>query len=344
MRTKEPTEKKEPKGKDTDTNSVLNEINKKFGEGTIIRLGDKPNNVVETLSTGVLGIDHYVLGVGGFARGRMSELYGAEGVGKSFLCLSAIADAQRKGYKAAFIDAEGTLDLQQAICAGVNVDDLFISSPDSGNDALTIAELLIKSDQFQVVVLDSVAALVPVQETVDTFNYGDSLPGLHARLMSQACRRLNPLVGKHNVWLLLTNQVRETMSTMGYGDNLITTGGRALRFYASQRLDIKRVQQLKTDDVITGHRIKVRAPKNKVGVPFREHAYDVSYGENSVKLNELIEEGVEEGILKRSGAYYFYNEQNIGQGAAKAKAYLLENPEVLTTIEGQVIEKLKIRK
>jgi recombination protein RecA len=255
------------------------------------------------------------------------------------ICLMAIADAQRKGLKAAIVDAEHALDINVAEMLGVDVDNLLISQPDNGPQALEITDMLITSGQFGLVVVDSVAALVPIQETSETFSYGDAVVAVHARLMSQAMRRLTPLVAKHNTALIFTNQIRATIQSFGYGDNTVTTGGMALKFFSSQRIELKRLQQVKVGDEIVGHKVKAKVVKNKVGTPYKEYTYTITYGENGVKYNELVELGVEYGLIKKGGAWFSYGEGK-WQGTEKLKDALKNNAEMYNELHAAVLEKL----
>lgn len=322
----------------SDSLSVITEINKKFGEGSLFKLSERDIQKVEAFSTGSLGLDA-ALGVGGIARGRLTEVFGGEAAGKSSLCLSVIADAQAKGYSCAIVDAEHTLDTNLATILGVDLDSLFVSQPLDGNQSLEITKALIESGQFAVVVVDSVTALVPEQETSEGFAFGNASVGLHARLMSQACRVLSPLASDKNTALIFTNQLREKIGAMGYGDNTTTTGGRALKFFASQRIELKKIQQIKENDTVVGHIIKAKVVKNKVARPYLDATYEITYGKNAVQLNEVIALGIEYGYIKRTGSYYTLDEFKV-QGSAKLKLYLEENVEVFQDLRSKVKESL----
>jgi recombination protein RecA len=248
-------------------------------------------------------------------------------------------DFEEQNFLAEGMIVHNSLDIEIAKLLGVNIEDLFVSQPDSGNQSLEIAKLLINSGEFAVVVLDSVTALVPEQETTDNFSFGDASVGLHARLMSQACRVLSPLAATKNVALIFTNQIREKIGGMSY-DNTTTTGGRALRFYSSQRIELKKIQQVKTDEEVTGHIIKAKVVKNKVARPYRECTYEITYGQNAVRLNEILELGVKYGLISKGGSWYSYGDTKIGQGSAKVKNFLIENKEIADTIETAIKEKL----
>lgn len=321
-----------------DALSVISEINKKFGDGSIFKFSDKPNINVEAFSTGILGLDS-ALGVQGIARGKITEIIGQSGSGKTGICLSAIASAQKLGYKCAIVDTEHALALDYAELLGVNVEDLFVSQPDTGNDGLAIVKLLIESDQFALVIIDSIAALTPMQET-DQEDFGSSNIGLHARLMSQAMRKLSPLVSKHNTALLMTNQLRANVGAMGHAEQWVPTGGQAVKFFSTVRIELKRMNQVKEGDSIVGHLMSAKVIKNKLAPPFKTCQYEITYGENSVKLNELIELGSKFGFITKGGSWYSYGDTKIGQGAAKVKNFLIENKDIAETIETAIKERL----
>lgn len=318
-----------------DSLNIISEINKKFGEGSIFKLGDKIAEDVEAFSTGILGLDA-ALGIKGFPKGRISEILGAPGTGKTSICLSAAADAQRKGEKVAFIDMEHALSNLHAQNLGVDVDALFVAQPNSGNDGLSIAKMVIESGQFGLVIIDSVAALLPEQEEAQE-DFGSSNVGLHARLMAQACRKLNPLVSVNNVALVFVNQYRVNIAALGYGDNQVPTGGNSLKFFASLRIDLKRINQIKdkdTDSVI-GHYMKAKVLKNKCFKPFLEYQYPVYYGVDSVNLDEIVELSVEYGYVKKAGAWVNYGELK-WNGLTKFKQALLENNELADELKVKI--------
>jgi recombination protein RecA len=321
--------------------SVVDEINKKFGDGSIVKLGEKKLIEVEAFSSGILGLDA-ALGIKGFPRGRITEIIGNSGTGKTSICLSSIADAQRRGYNCAIVDAEHAIDADHARLLGVDVDNLFISQPDSGNDCLSITQKLIESDRFPLIVLDSIAALTPVQET-EQEDFGSANVGLHARLMSQAMRKLNPLVSKHNVCLIMTNQLRANIGAMGYAEQMVPTGGNAVKFFSSVRVELKRLNQIKEGDDIVGHIMKAKVLKNKCYKPFTEYQYDVKYGTNNLQLDEIVALGVEYGEINKGGAWFNLGEEKF-QGAAKLKTYLQENQEVFQELKEKVLNKLHEQK
>lgn len=318
---------------------VLEDINKKFGPGSLIRLGDNPIEKPETISTGIIGLDH-ALGIGGFPIGRLVEVYGQSGTGKSCICYQTMASAQAKGYNVAYIDAEQAFDPGTAEMLGVKVDDLFVSQPSSGNEALEIAELLIKSKEFKLVIIDSVAALVPTEEL--TADYGDAVIGRQAKLVSQACRRLSPLCNENNVLLVFTNQIRDNIGAFGYAEQTQTVGGKALPFFAGIRIELKRIQQVKDGEVIVGHRIKAKTVKNRTAAPFKETQYEITYGQNDIKYNEIMELGVEHKIIDKSGAWYSYKGERVGQGKDNSKLWLKANPEKTAEIELEIRKKLEL--
>lgn len=322
----EKTEKKEQ------ATLVLDDINKKFGQGSIFRLGDKSGVPVETISTGIIGIDA-ASGVGGFARGKIIEIYSDTGCGKSCLTLQVIANAQKRGLKCAILDTEHALSLETCAMLGVNVDDLFVSQPSSGNESLEICEMLVKSGDFGVVVVDSVAALVPTEEI--NGDYGDAVIGRQAKLMNQACRKMTAAVGSTNTCLIFTNQIRANLQSFGYGDQTVTTGGMALKFFSSMRLELKRMQQIKSGDEISGHHVKATFKKNRCAAPFKTAEYEITYGQNSVKFNELVDLGVEYKFIDKGGAWYTYNGER-WQGKENAKAFLMQNPEVANQLETKI--------
>lgn len=313
--------------------STLSELTKRFGDGTIIRLGDATHMAVETIPSGSLGID-VILGVGGIPRGRITEIYGPESSGKTTVCLHVIAEAQKRGGLCAFIDMEHALDPAYAERLGVNVDTLYISQPDTGEQALEITEALVRSGALDVIVVDSVAALVPRAEIEGEM--GDSHVGLQARLMSQALRKLSGAIKHSNATVMFTNQLREKIGVM-FGSPETTSGGRALKFWASVRLDIRRLQSIKKGDETIGNRTKVRVTKNKVAAPFRECEFDIMFFEHGIsKVGEIVDFGVELGIVDKKGAFFRYNEGLLGQGRENSKIFLLENPAVADEIEDAI--------
>jgi recombination protein RecA len=316
--------------------SALTQIERQFGKGSIIRLGQRDTTNVPAISTGSIAVDH-AIGVGGFPRGRVVEVYGPESSGKTTLALSVVGQAQKRGGVAAYIDAEHALDAEYAAKLGVDIDNLLVSQPDNGEQALEIAEMLVRSNSVDVVVIDSVAALVPRAELEGEM--GDSHVGLQARLMSQALRKLTAIVAKSKTCLVFINQIREKIGVM-FGSPETTTGGRALKFYSSVRIDIRRIASLKEGDEVTGSRAKVKVVKNKVAAPFRQAEFDIDYGEGISRLGELIDLGVEHKLVTKSGAWYSYGDLRTGQGRENSKQFLRENPEVADEIEGKLREKL----
>jgi recombination protein RecA len=320
--------------------AALLNIEKQFGKGAIMRLGEHRVEEVPVVSTSSIGIDA-AIGVGGFPRGRVIEIYGPESSGKTTLALHVVAEAQRAGGIAAYIDAEHALDAIYAEKLGVNINDLFVSQPDSGEQALEITESLVRSNAVDVLVIDSVAALTPRAELEG--DMGDSLPGLQARLMSQALRKLTAVVGRSNTCLIFINQIREKIGVM-FGSPETTTGGRALKFYSSVRVDIRRLTQIKEGESIIGNRTKVKIVKNKVAPPFREAEFDIMYGEGISKLGELIDIGVEQKIVEKAGSWFSYKGERLGQGRENAKNSLRENKELSAKIEAEVRAALGIGK
>ena len=309
--------------------NTVSELTKRYGDGTIVRLGDVSHLQVDVISTGSLAID-LAIGVGGIPRGRVTEIYGPESSGKTTLCLHTIAEAQRMGGVCAFVDMEHALDPVYSQRLGVDVDNLYISQPDTGEQALEITDALVRSGAVDVVVLDSVAALVPRAELEGEM--GDSHMGLQARLMSQALRKLSGAIKQSNCAVLFTNQLREKIGVM-FGNPETTTGGRALRFYASLRIDIRRIQAIKRKDEVIGNRTRVKITKNKVAPPFRQCEIDILYNEGFSKEGDVIVLGVETGIIEKRGAFYRYNDGMIGQGRENAKEYLRDNPDLMYEIE-----------
>lgn len=316
---------------------TLERIDKDYGKGSVMMLGDKQQDTIDTVSTGSLGLD-VALGVGGFPRGRVIEIYGPESSGKTTIAIHTIAEAQKKGGICAIIDAEHAFDAGYARKLGVDVDNLLISQPDYGEQALEIADRLISSGALDVVVIDSVAALVPKGELEGEM--GDSKMGLQARLMSQALRKLTATINRTNTICIFINQLREKIGVM-FGNPETTTGGNALKFYASVRLDIRRVSQIKDGDVATGNRTRVKVVKNKVAPPFRQVEFDIVFGEGISKIGEIIDMGVELNVLQKSGSWFSYNDNKIGQGRDNVKQFLLDNPELTEEIEGRIREMLQ---
>jgi recombination protein RecA len=313
--------------------AALSQIERAFGKGSIMRLGQRESAVeTEAISTGSLGLD-IALGIGGLPRGRVIEIYGPESSGKTTLALHVIAEAQRQGGACAFIDAEHALDPSYANKLGVNIDDLLISQPDAGEQALEIADTLVRSGAIDVLVVDSVAALVPKAELEGEM--GDTHVGLQARLMSQALRKLTGSISRSRCMVIFINQIRMKIGVM-FGNPETTTGGNALKFYASVRLDIRRIGSIKDKETVVGNQTRVKVVKNKVAPPFRVVEFDVMYGEGISKTGELIDLGVAASVVEKSGAWFSYNGQRIGQGRENAKAFLKENPQVAQEIEQKV--------
>jgi len=316
---------------------AVGQIEKQFGKGSIMRLGQKGAiQPIDSISTGAISID-YALGVGGVPRGRVIEIFGPESSGKTTLSLQIIAEAQKAGGMAAFVDAEHALDAAYAQKLGVDIDNLLVSQPDNGEQALEIVEVLIRSNGVDVVVVDSVAALVPKAEIEGEM--GDAQMGLQARLMSQALRKLTGAVSKSKTSLVFINQLREKIGVM-FGNPETTTGGRALKFYSSVRMDIRRIASIKDGDVVVGGRTRVKVVKNKVAPPFREAEFDIMYGEGISKYGDLIDIGVEKNIIEKSGSWFAYGGERLGQGRENAKQFLKENPQIAKTIEDRVRREL----
>ncbi len=310
--------------------AALSQIERNFGKGSIMRLGKNMAAMdIDVVSTGSLGLD-IALGVGGLPRGRVVEIYGPESSGKTTLALHTLAEAQKKGGICAFIDAEHALDPIYARKLGVNVDDLLISQPDAGEQALEIADTLVRSGAVDVLVIDSVAALVPRAELEGEM--GDSQPGLQARLMSQALRKLTASINRSNTMVVFINQIRMKIGVM-YGSPETTTGGHALKFYASVRLDIRRIGAIKERDEVVGNQTRVKVVKNKLAPPFKQVEFDIMYGEGVSKMGELIDLGVKAGVVEKSGAWFSYDSQRIGQGRENAKSFLKSNPDIAGKIE-----------
>ena len=313
--------------------AALSQIERQFGKGSIMRLGKNDKSMdVESISTGSLGLD-IALGIGGLPRGRVVEIYGPESSGKTTLALHTVAEAQKKGGICAFVDAEHALDVVYARKLGVNTDDLLISQPDTGEQALEIADTLVRSGAIDVLVVDSVAALVPRAELEGEM--GDVQPGSQARLMSQALRKLTSSISRSRTMVVFINQIRMKIGVM-YGSPETTSGGNALKFYASVRLDIRRIGAIKDRDEVIGNQTRVKVVKNKLAPPFKQVEFDIMYGEGVSKLGELIDLGVKAGVVEKSGAWFSYDSQRVGQGRENAKAFLKANPDMAAKIEAAV--------
>jgi recombination protein RecA len=319
--------------------AALAQIEKQFGKGSIMKMDSQALQDVQVVSTGSLGLD-IALGVGGLPRGRVIEIYGPESSGKTTLTLQVIAEAQKMGGTAAFIDAENALDPQYAAKLGVNIDDLLISQPDTGEQALEIADMLVRSGSVDVIVVDSVAALTPKAEIEGEM--GEPQMGLQARLMSQALRKLTANIKRTNTMVIFINQIRMKIGVM-FGNPETTTGGNALKFYASVRLDIRRIGSIKKSDEVIGSETRVKVVKNKVAPPFREAIFDILYGQGISREGEIIELGVNASIVDKSGAWYAYNKERIGQGKDNAREYLVEHPEIAAEIESKIREHLGVK-
>ncbi|MBR5736790.1 MAG: recombinase RecA [Bacteroidales bacterium] len=316
--------------------ATISKIEKDFGKGTIMKLGDQPDCSVSTIASGSIGLDH-ALGIGGYPRGRVIEIYGPESSGKTTLAIHAIAEAQKAGGIAAIIDAEHAFDRTYAKNLGVNVDTLLISQPDNGEQALEIADNLIRSGAIDIIVIDSVAALTPKAEIEGEM--GDSKVGLHARLMSQALRKLTANISRTNTCCIFINQLREKIGVM-FGNPEVTTGGNALKFYASVRIDVRKIGQLKDGDDATGSRTRVKIVKNKMAPPFRKAEFDIVFGEGISKIGEIIDLGVEYNIINKAGSWFSYGDTKIGQGRDAVKQILLDNPQLADEIEAKIREVL----
>lgn len=316
--------------------TAMGQIERQFGKGSIMKLGGREVQAVPVISTGSLALDK-ALGVGGFPRGRVVEIYGPESSGKTTLALHAVAEAQRQGGIAAFIDAEHALDVAYARRLGVNCDELLVSQPDTGEQALEIVDMLVRSGAVDIIIVDSVAALVPRAEIEGEM--GDSHMGLQARLMSQALRKLTATIGKTNTTLIFINQIRMKIGVV-YGNPETTTGGNALKFYASVRIEIRKATAIKDGENILGNRTKVKVVKNKLAPPFKNIEFDLMYGEGISKTGELLDMGVDLGIIDKSGAWYSYDGERIGQGRQNAKVFFGDNPEIYNRIQTKVREAL----
>jgi len=320
------------KDKSTSVDNAISQIQRQFGKGAIMRLGSQVAERIPVLSSGILSLD-MALGVGGYPRGRITEIYGPESSGKTTLALHAIAEAQKLGGTAAFIDAEHALDTSYAERLGVNIDQLLVSQPDFGEQALEIAEILIRSGGVDVIVIDSVAALVPKAE-IDG-NVGDAHVGLQARLMSQAMRKFTGVISRSNTILIFINQIRMKIGVM-FGNPETTTGGNALKFYSSIRLDIRKVNSIKEGQDTIGSRTKVKVVKNKVAPPFKASEFDIMFGEGASKAGDILDLAVEQNFVDKSGAWYSFKDERIGQGRENAKKYLIEHPDVCRQVENTV--------
>ncbi|TDC34692.1 recombinase RecA [Micromonospora sp. 15K316] len=317
---------------------ALAQIDKQFGKGSVMRLGERPVIQTAVIPTGSIALD-VALGVGGLPRGRVIEIYGPESSGKTTVALHAVANAQRAGGIAGFIDAEHALDPEYAKALGVDTDALLVSQPDTGEQALEIADMLVRSGALDIIVIDSVAALVPRAEIEGEM--GDSHVGLQARLMSQALRKITGVLNNTGTTAIFINQLREKIGVM-FGSPETTTGGRALKFYASVRLDVRRIESLKDGTDVVGNRTRVKVVKNKVAAPFKQAEFDIMYGKGISREGSLIDVGVEQGIIRKSGAWYTYDGDQLGQGKEKAREFLRENPDVAAEIEKKILEKLGV--
>jgi recombination protein RecA len=320
---------------------AISQIERNFGKGAIMKLGaDGVAEGIQVISTGSLTLDN-ATGIGGYPRGRVVEIYGPESSGKTTLALHAIAEAQKAGGVAAFIDAEHALDITYAQKLGVKVEDLLVSQPDTGEQALEVTEALVRSGAVDIIVIDSVAALVPKAEIEG--DMGDSLPGLQARLMSQALRKLTAAISKSLSTVVFINQIRMKIGVM-FGNPETTTGGNALKFYSSMRLDIRRIDNIKENQETIGGRVRVKVVKNKVAPPFKQAEFDIYFNEGISRVGEIIDIGVEQGIIEKSGAWYSFNGSRIGQGRENAKEFMRNNPEASDAIQQKIVENLKLRK
>lgn len=326
-------EKATDKNKSAALDAALSQIDRSFGKGSVMKLGDKSSMDVESISTGSLGLD-IALGIGGLPKGRVIEIYGPESSGKTTLALHAIAECQKTGGVAAFIDAEHALDPVYAGKLGVDVNELLIAQPDTGEQSLEIADTLVRSGAVDILVIDSVAALTPRAELEG--DMGDSLPGLQARLMSQALRKLTGSISKSGCMVIFINQIRMKIGVM-YGSPETTTGGNALKFYASVRLDIRRIGAIKNRDEVVGNQTRVKVVKNKVAPPFRQVEFDIMYGEGISKTGELIDMGVLADVIEKSGSWYSYGDERIGQGRENVRKFLIEHPEMMAEIEQKIL-------
>jgi recombination protein RecA len=323
--------------KDKALQAALKEIDKKFGKHTLIKIGDKEIEKIPAISTGSIGLDT-ALGIGGLPIGRVIEIFGPESSGKTTLALQTIAEAQKNGMRCGFIDAEHAIDIYYAKNLGVNTDELYLSQPDYGEQALEIVSTMARSGAFDLIVIDSVAALTPKAEIEGEIE--DQQVGVQARLMSKALRRLASVLHDMNVMVIFINQLRQKIGVMGYGPNETTTGGQALKFYASVRLDIRRIASLKQGDEVIGNRARVKVVKNKVAPPFKQTEFDIIFGRGVSKLGEIIDYGVKFDLIDKSGAWFSYGDRKIGQGRENAKKFISENPEILNELEAKIKEQL----
>lgn len=341
MAAKQKTKSIEIKDKDKALEEALTQIQKQYGKGAIMKLGDENAKLnIEAISTGSISLD-LATGIGGIPKGRIIEVYGPESSGKTTLTLHMIAEAQKAGGKAAFIDAEHALDPEYAKNLGVNVDELLVSQPDTGEQALEICEMLVRSSALDIVVVDSVAALVPKAEIQGEM--GDSHVGLQARLMSQALRKLAGIINKSHAAVVFINQLREKVGVM-YGSPEVTTGGRALKFYSSMRLDVRRVESIKSGDETLGNRTRVKIVKNKVAPPFKQAEFDIMYGKGISREGDLMDSAVELKIIEKAGSWYSFDGDRIGQGRENVKKYMMEHPEMLARVEQKVRDSAKGKK
>ena len=316
---------------------ALKQIDKSFGKGTLLRLGDKEVEPIDSISTGSLGLD-IALGIGGVPKGRIIEIYGPESSGKTTLTLHIVAECQKQGGVCAFVDAEHALDVKYAANLGVDTENLYVSQPDFGEQALDIVETLARSGAVDLIIVDSVAALTPKTEIEG--DMGDTHVGLQARLMSQALRKLAGIVHKMGTTVVFINQIRMKIGMIGYGSPETTTGGNALKFYSSVRLDVRRIATLKQNDQSIGNRVRVKVAKNKVAPPFKQAEFDIMFGEGISKTGEIIDYGVKLDIIDKSGAWFSYKADKLGQGRENARNFLLQNPEISKEIEKQILEHL----
>jgi recombination protein RecA len=334
-----PVSNRQGSERDRALNMAVGQIERQFGKGSIMRLGNEGAvRQVKAISSGSLGLD-IAIGVGGVPQGRISEIFGPESSGKTTMCLHVIAEAQKGGGMAAFIDAEHALDVHYAKRLGVHTDELLVSQPDSGEQALEIAEILVRSGAMDIVVIDSVAALVPKAEIEGEM--GDVHMGLQARLMSQALRKLTAAIARSNTAVLFTNQIRQKIGIM-FGNPETTTGGNALKFYASLRLDIRRIAQIKEGDEVMGSRTRVKVVKNKLAPPFRQVEFDIMYNEGISVAGEVLDMGVENGLIDKSGAWYSYGDERIGQGRENSKRFLRENQDIMSELRKKLLEKMGV--
>jgi recombination protein RecA len=337
---KEDTGRKEEGNKTKAIDMAVTQIEKLFGKGSIMKLGEKPIEAVPVVSTGSIALD-IALGIGGLPRGRVIEIYGPEASGKTTLALQVVAEIQKQGGTASFIDAEHALDVAYAKRIGVNTDDLLISQPDSGEQALDITEILVRSAAVDIVVVDSVAALVPRAEIEGEM--GDAHMGLQARLMSQALRKLTATISKSMTTVIFINQIRQKIGIM-FGNPETTTGGNALKFYASVRLDIRRIASIKDGQEVVGNRTRVKIVKNKLAPPFKEVEFDIIFGQGISREGDVVDLGTDMGIIERAGTWYSYGESRIGQGRENAKDFLKKHPDVMKEIEGKILAQVELKK